>query len=1032
MIELPIIDSVEASSDRPRERFWRSISQLSKDPAYTDFLKDEFLPGASNTPGTSSRRQFLQLMGASMALAGLTACRKPVEKILPYSRKPENIIPGIPLSYATAMPFRGVVHGLLVESHEGRPVKVEGNPEHPVSQGASGVFEQASVLNLYDPDRSTVILRDGNRSTWSDFVSFARELSGKRVAVLADESSSPTRQAVRDRLALRFPGLHWVTYRPGGADSESEGMLAAFGTEVRPRYRFSQSSVIVSFDADFLSPVDRNFIANSREFAEGRRLETPEDSMSRLYAIESTYSITGAMADHRLPLRSADIGAFAQAVASLLGVPGVEATSYSEHPHAVAIASDLRRAGTAGVALAGETQPAAVHALCAAINSMLGAIGPTVELLSVEPTPDTASLETLVQEMAGGRIDVLVMLGVNPLYDAPASLGLAEAVNSVSEVVHLGRHVDETAEAARWHVPQSHYLESWGDGRAFDGTLSVTQPLIAPLYDSHSDLELISLLATGLDRSAYDLVREQWRSRLRGDFEAEWSKVLHDGFLADTAYPTTNPAIRAISIDAASIPDEQIEVVFRLDPTVLDGAFSNNSWLQELPDPTTKVVWDNVALMNPATAERLGLTWELSKGKYYVDVAAIEVNGQTVNLPVWILPGHAQNSISVSLGYGRRISSPRAERKPVFFDLDHYTDVFADGALSNNVGQNVGPLREGLSSGIARADSVSRGGRGYLIVTTQDHGALETDLEEVSRRAPVRRATLAEYRANPDFVRDSEPRSPGEPWEEYPALWQARHPADEGPTRDNPYHEYQWAMTIDLNACTGCGACIVACQSENNIQVVGKEEIGHGREMHWIRTDRYFVSGDGGDESPSMVFQPVPCQHCENAPCESVCPVAATVHSPDGTNQMIYNRCIGTRYCANNCPYKVRRFNFYNWSKTLPASVRMAQNPNVTVRSRGVMEKCSYCIHRVRAVNRQANLEDRSIRDGEVMTACQQSCPTHAILFGNMLDEESAVSRMRRSDRRYELLAELSVKPRTSYLGRVTNPNPALLSDPEA
>jgi molybdopterin-containing oxidoreductase family iron-sulfur binding subunit len=1032
MIELPVIEAAPASSEKPRERFWRSISQLSKDPAYLDFLKEEFLPGASDTPGASSRRQFLQLMGASMALAGLTACRKPVEMILPYSRKPEEIIPGIPLLYATAMPYRGVVQGLLVESREGRPVKIEGNPEHPVSQGSSGVFEQASILNLYDPDRSTTVLRDGNRSTWADFVAFARDLPGRRLAVIADESSSPTRHAIRARLAERFSGLQWVTHHATGTDPEAEGMRAAYRSAVRPRYRFSRATVIVSFEADFLSPASRNFVENSREFSLSRKVDDVDDSMSRLYCVESAYSLTGAMADHRLPIRSSDVADFALAVAALLGIPGAEGSSFVDHPHARAIAADLRRAGRAGVVLAGESQPAAVHALCAAINSQLGAVGQTVELLRLDSPQDTTTLEDLVEDIAAGRVDVLLVVGANPLYEAPAPLGLADAVNQVDEVIHLGPHVDETGQSARWHIPQSHYLEAWGDGRALDGTLSVIQPLIAPLYESRSDIELLNLLATGIDRSGYDLVREQWANQITGDVDTGWRKVLHDGFLPGTEYSSVNPSVANPAPATSARPaEDQIEIVFRLDPTVLDGSFANNAWLQELPDPTTKIVWDNVALMSPATAERLGLTWELDKGKYFVDIAKIEVNGQSVELPVWVLPGHAENSITVNLGYGRNIASKRATRKGIFFDLDHYTDIYAHGPLANGVGRHVGHLRSAAGASIAVEASVSRADRGYLIVTTQDHGALETDLEQVERRAPVRRATIEEYRANPAFAREDEPRSPGEPWEDYPALWEPSHPSDQPATRDNPYYEYQWAMTIDLNACTGCGACIVACQSENNIQVVGKEEVGLGREMHWIRTDRYFVSGDGGDESPSMVFQPLPCQHCENAPCESVCPVAATVHSPDGTNQMIYNRCIGTRYCANNCPYKVRRFNFYNWSKTLPKSLRMAQNPEVTVRSRGVMEKCSFCIHRVRAANQQANLEDRVIRDGEVLTACQQSCPTRAITFGNMLDEESAVAGKRRSDRRYELLAELSVKPRTSYLGRVTNPNPEL-ADQEA
>ncbi len=1027
MIELPVIGEALSGDDRPRARFWRSISQLQGDPAFQDFVRDEFLAGASNTPSGTSRRQFLQLMGASMALAGLTACRKPVEAILPYARRPEEVIPGIALNYATGMPFRGVLQGLLVESHEGRPTKVEGNPEHPVSRGASGLFEQASILDLYDPDRSRVVLRDGSRSTWSDFTAFVRQYSGRRVAVLAEETSSPTLRAARTSLATRFPGFRWVTYRTGGSATESEGLLRAFGRRVRPWYRFSRAKVIVSFDGDFLSPVERNFVSNTREFAASRKVDESSEAMSRLYVVESAFSVTGGMADNRLALRSSDIGAFAAAVAAKVGVIGATGGAFADHPYATAIADDLRRAGSAAVVVAGETQPASVHALCAAVNSYLGAVGETVELLETQPVEDTATLQSLVQDMKEGNVDALILLGVNPVYDAPAELDFAAAMKSVRETIHLGHHVDETARVARWHIPRSHYLEAWGDGRAFDGTLSVIQPLIAPLYESRSDIELIALLATGENTPGYDLVREQWRGFVSGDFEKSWRKVLHDGFLPGTSFAKVTPsAQRIVALPQSPIPDGDIEVVFRLDPTVLDGRFANNAWLQELPDPATKIVWDNVAVMSPATAQKLGVRWTLSTGKYHVDVVEIAAGSATTRLPIWVLPGHADDSISVTFGYGRDIASSRPERKAIFFDLDHYTDVYGHGAVASGVGGNVGRLRSASFARVATAAGVNKVDDGYLIASTQDHGALPQDRRQVERRGPFQMATLDDFRKNPTFARDHTPGVTEESWEEYPALWQENHPTGQPASKDNAYYEYQWGMVIDLNTCTGCNACVVACQSENNISVVGKEEVSRGREMHWIRLDRYFVGEPGGAGNLSMVVQPVPCMHCENAPCESVCPVAATVHSSDGTNQMIYNRCIGTRYCANNCPYKVRRFNFYNWVKTLPTSVHMAQNPNVTVRSRGVMEKCSYCVQRIRKVNQQVNLEDRSIQDGEVKTACQQACPASAIVFGNIADPNSSVSRQRQSDRRYELLAQLSVKPRTSYLGRVVNPNPAL------
>ncbi len=465
---------------------------------------------------------------------------------------------------------------------------------------------------------------------------------------------------------------------------------------------------------------------------------------------------------------------------------------------------------------------------------------------------------------------------------------------------------------------------------------------------------------------------------------------------------------------------DTLEVVFRLDNKVLDGQFANNAWCQELPDPTSKVVWDNLALMSPATAERLGLQVEYDAGKHYADVVELTVNSGTVRIPIWIVPGHADNAISVTLGYGRTIRTNRPERTPIFFDTDAKTDIYGQGAIATGVGVNVASLRTPGIMRIASGASVQRTGERYMVATTQDHGYMEG-------RPMYRMATMEEYAEHPTFAVDAVKTLPGgEPWEDYPALWEDRHPTEQPAFKDNPYHEYQWAMVIDLNACTGCNACLVACQSENNVQVVGKDEVSRGRELHWIRMDRYFVSEEGQEADPMMVMQPVLCMHCENAPCESVCPVAATVHSPDGTNQMIYNRCIGTRYCANNCPYKVRRFNFYNWAKTLPKEVHMLQNPNVTVRSRGVMEKCSFCIQRVRQANIRTSLEDRSIRDGEVKTACQQACPAGAIVFGNINDPGSEVSRARQNNRRYEMLAELSTKPRTSYLGRVMNPNPEL------
>ena len=1030
MIELPILDGETAKADNDKLKFWRSPAHLKQDEVMLDLGRPEFMPGADEAPGGSSRRQFMQLMGASMALAGLSSCRRPVEKILPYSKKPEEVIPGIPMFYATAMPFRGVLLNLLVESHEGRPTKIEGNPEHPVTKGASGIFEQASVLNLFDPDRSKVVLNNRAASTWDQFLSFCqaqlRGASSRKVAVICEPTSSPTTQALRGQLSRAFPQLKWITYSPEGDDPVALGMRQAYNRSVRPWYDFDKAEVIVSFDADFLNAVDKNFVHNARSFAQGRKLTSPNDSMSRFYAIESSFSLTGAAADNRLRLRSSEIAEFAAAVAVHLGVDGVDGmgAGFVDHPYAIEIANDLRRAGSSGVVVAGDTQPPEVHAMCAAINQELNAVGNTVTLFDTEEeekAQQSEEMRGLVTDMRNGSLDTLIMIGVNPIYDLPGELDFASALNLVETSIHIGSHVDETGSACTWHIPRSHFLEAWGDGRAFDGTLSVIQPLIAPLYVSKSEVEVLNALATGLDTSGYDLVRARWQSVLPADFDASWRRVLHDGFLADSQYDRVEPAISySASASPRTVGENELEVVFHLDSTVLDGRFANNAWCQELPDPVTKVVWDNVAVISEGTAEELGLEMKYNEGNWYTDVVSLTVNDNSIEIPIWIVPGHADRSISLALGYGRALATERTLRDKHIFDLDHYTDVYNGGAIANEVGVRVASLRTPTTMHIAMGANVQKTGRQQMVVTTQDHGYMEG-------RPLYRMATMEEYKAHPDFAAEAVHTLPGgEPWEEYPTLWEDDHPSKQPAYKDNPYYQNQWGMVIDLNACTGCSVCMMACQSENNVQVVGKTEVSRGREMHWIRLDRYYVSEEGHEDNPMMVTQPIPCMHCENAPCESVCPVAATVHSPDGTNQMIYNRCIGTRYCANNCPYKVRRFNFFNWTKTLPVDVQMTQNPNVTVRSRGVMEKCSFCIQRIRRANIRANIEESQIADGEVLTACQQACPTGAIVFGDINDPTSKVSQYRQNDRRYTMLAELNTKPRTSYLGRVRNPNPEL------
>ena len=1035
MIELPLITSERKELEPQGAKFWRSFSDLNSTDEFRKLAAEELLPGANDGPSGATRRQFLQIMGASMALAGLSACRRPEEKILPFAESPEGMLPGVPVNYATAMPFRGNLRPLLVQSSDGRPTKIEGNPDHPHIQGASTVFEQAALLGLYDPDRSQNMYRGDVKVSWVTVVEALSALpSGSKIGVIAGPSSSMTLAGLRNDIRNRFSELKWVEYTSTLGNASNDGLNAVYGSPLTASHHFDRASVIVSLDADFLCPTNPDNVADTRGFAAGRKVDD-DGAMSRLYVVESQYTITGGMADNRKRVKSSEIPALAAALASATGVAVGGGDAFASDPFVQELARDLTQAGSNGLVVVGEGQGADVHAIAAAINNAIGAVGNTVGYLDASDSmaaPVQSDLASLAQQAAAGNLDAVFILNCNPVFDAPSDIDLTSALAAVPLTMHVGMHVDETAAACNWHVPAAHFLEAWGDGRSFDGTMSIVQPLIAPLYeDAKSDIEVLSALANRASESGYDLVRKTWEGLVSGDFEKGWRRVLHDGFHSGTSYSQSSASFNSAGVPVSvSAPGSGYEVVIRLDSKMLDGSFANNAWMQELPDPTTKITWDNVAVMSPATAEEIGVSMELRSGANYSDRITLSVDGRSIDVPIWVQPGTADGSIGLVLGYGRTIGSTRDERASHIFDLDHYTDVYGAGALGNGVGVNVAKLRTSTSGNVLTGVSVAKSGGDYMIATTQDHGALPEEGREVEKRGLFRMATVDEYQANPEFIRDSEPTPIREDWADYPTLWENQHPKDAAEYKANDYFQYQWGMTIDLNTCTGCNACTIACQSENNIQVVGKDEISRGREMHWIRLDRYFVSGDDGSfDEPQMVIQPMPCMMCENAPCEEVCPVAATVHSSDGMNQMIYNRCIGTRYCSNNCPYKVRRFNYYNWSKTLPTTTRMAQNPNVTVRSRGVMEKCSYCIQRIRQVNKQVNLEERTIEEGEVLTACQQACPAKAITFGNLMDPDSAVSIAKQSDRRYELLAELNIKPRTSYLGRIRNPNPRLESN---
>ncbi len=995
------------------KKYWRSLDELADKPEFKDWLHREFPQGASELNNNWSRRNFLTLMGASLALAGLSSCRRPEEKIVPYVKQPEEITPGIPLDYATTMPSGTSPIGLLVQAHEGRPVKIEGNPLHPSSQGATNARMQAAILDLYDPDRSPYVMRDAKKNNWAEFVTFWRERfvefeenDGEGLAVLTDEFSSPTLARLRREFTRRFPNARFVSWAPTSDENISRGYRTAFNADVTPVYHYDRAKVILSLDSDFLLTESEN-VAATKGFAAGRRIESEKDEMNRLYVVEPIFSITGASADHRLRVKASEVGAFALALAGELkkqgvDVRGIDGLTTPAAPGKGAqwllpLAKDLVRVRGESLVVAGKRQPAAVHALVAAINDALDNLGNTMTLVANDDAArsDSEAFGDLVTAMNNGEVSSLVMLGVNPVYNAPADVDFASALNKVTHTVHVGNHLDETGEKTKWHIPRAHFLESWGDARAVDGTLSVVQPLIEPLFGGKSDIEILSLLAGGDDNRGYDAVRKTWRRAISGNFENGWKKVLHDGVLADSRTEPSNRSIRRGDV-ATILKDHQwsgnssdLEIVFHDCFTVGDGRQANNGWLQELPDPITKLAWDNVATFAPKTAREMGIQNE--------DVVKITHDGRELEVAAWIVPGQIPGTVGLALGYGRAKA----------------------GRVAAGVGFDTFKLRTSSAMHFASGAQAARTGRTYKLATVQDHGAMEG-------RPIVREATLTEYRQNPDFATEAfvVPEMP----EDFVKNKPKREGVDELPSPwEEPSYDtgYQWGMSIDLSTCTGCNACTVACQSENNIPIVGKEQTRNGREMHWIRIDRYFT---GDADEPEAVHQAMACQHCENAPCEQVCPVAATVHDSEGLNLMVYNRCIGTRYCSNNCPYKVRRFNFFNYTNEYPEIVKMAQNPDVTVRSRGVMEKCTYCLQRINRGKKKAKLDGRELRDGEVISACQQACPADAIVFGDINDKDSRVSKLKRLNRTYSLLGELNTQPRTTYLGKIRNPNPEIMA----
>jgi len=970
---------------RQTQRFWRGLEELGDTPEFRAHRENEFPHGANDPEAKLDRRELMKVMAASAAFAGLSGCTKlPTQKIVPYVRQPEEIIPGKPLFYATAVTLGGVATGVLVESHMGRPTKIEGNPDHPGSLGATDAFCQASILGLYDPDRSQAEIHDGRIGSWAEFqdelstaLAAEKGSGGSGVRLLTPTITSPTLGDQIKTFLKAYPSAKWIQYESVTRDNVREGARTAFREYLQSVYRVDRADVIVTLDSDFMTSGPGS-VRYARDFARKRRVEGPASMMNRLYAVESTPTNTGAMADHRLRMRASDVESFARALARELGVGAVAAPANSTSVPSgwmAALARDLKQHPGATLVVAGDQQPPVVHAIVHAINQALGNFDKTAyftQPLEVSLVNQWASIGELAADIRSGSVTTLLILGSNPVYDAPADLGFVELLPKVPFSARLGLYEDETSALCHWHIHQAHELESWGDARAYDGTVTIIQPLIAPLYGGKSQVDFLAALNGQASKSSHDIVHDYWQAQKPNveRFDAFWEKTLSDGVVADSTFPPRPIGMlvgTGVELPSAPVPSG-LEIVFRPDPTIWDGRFANNGWLQELPKPLTKLTWDAVAMFSPKTADRLGIKNE--------DAVELKYQGRTIVAPAWVMPGHADDSVTAFLGYGRT----RA------------------GRVGTGTGFDAGWIRPLATPWIGAGLEVRRTGAKWALAATQTHSAMEG-------REPVRVATLNEYRQNPKFTQAG---------------------AEENPLSLYPEVKYEgnsWGMAIDLNACTGCGACVVACQAENNIAVVGKEEVMIGREMHWIRIDRYY---EGGVDDPRTYHEPLLCMHCEDAPCEVVCPVAATVHSPEGLNEMVYNRCVGTRYCSNNCPYKVRRFNFRLYSDWDTPSLFGMRNPNVSVRSRGVMEKCSYCVQRINAVKIEAEKQDRPIRDGEIVTACQQSCPSEAIVFGNINDPDSRVSKLKAMDRNYKLLGELNTRPRTTYLAKLRNPNPEI------
>jgi molybdopterin-containing oxidoreductase family iron-sulfur binding subunit len=1098
------------------KRYWRSLDEFSETPEFRGWLEREFPSGAAQLNGDEwSRRGFLKLMGASMALAGfgLTSCRRPEMHLVPFTKSVEWTIPGKALYYATAMPRRTGAIPLIAATVDGRPIKIEGNPLHPASGGATDTFAQASILDLYDPARSKRFVEKGQRDEKGkkvdsyetrDRAAFEKYLGdlrtkiasdgGAGLAFLVEEVHSPTRERLRAELLKAYPKMRWCVYDPLLTEAQSFATQLSFGDNARLVPRFERADVVLALDSDFLDCGEGD-LAGIRAFTSRRRVGEAKDAMNRLYVVENRFTLTGAMADHRMRCPASQIPAFTRALAAKIAVAtkdqGLASTiaTLTEPVNAMPFddawlsecANDLMAKPGASLVVAGAHQPVVVQLMVYAINAALKNVGATVVVREFLKAPKTNSILQLAGEINAGRIKQLFILGGDPVYNAPKGITIDKDTKApvdwpdlqrkVPDVVRLGYYEDETSELSNWHVPAAHYLESWGDALTSDGAYVAIQPMILPLFGGLSELDLINALLGRPKVEGPELVQETFRaSAPPGDFQAAWSQMLRDGFATHITLKEKPPTFNSNNAGGVahtlwSTPPNPTmdapEIVLTRSYNVDDGRYINNGWLQELPDPVTKLTWDNAALISPAMAKHLGV-----ESGDLINIAVTETtkDAQQKNIrrelviAALISPGHADNSISISLGYGRKKTGPigeeagfngfllRTSSNPHYIAVDSKT-VEAISVTTAATPVESKPERPGMNpappspsaSPKVRAHTLGT----YALAVTQDHWSIEG-------RGLVREATIEKYREDPEFVKKI--AGDEELPHKLPSIYS--HPPLSS--------EQQWGMAVDLNVCTGCSACIVACQSENNIPIVGKLQVQHGRAMHWLRLDRYYASEkpfnqDRGEypENPEMVHEPMMCQHCENAPCETVCPVNATVHSEDGLNVMAYNRCIGTRYCANNCPFKVRRFNFFDYNqrpigkkkigplsvyqeyiapfteKGAPDTVKLQKNPNVTVRMRGVMEKCTYCVQRIEeakiAAHVKAGASDKTrIPRDSFTSACAQACPTEAIVFGDVKDPESKVSKIKMQDRNYRLLEYLNVNTRTSYLARIRNPNPKM------